>query len=76
LVLRQGFVLAIAGIAIGSVLSIAAARGMKATFLLSQSDPIAMVVVSPLLLLITMLAAYLPALRASRVDPLTALRDE
>jgi ABC-type antimicrobial peptide transport system permease subunit len=76
LVLRQGFILAITGIAIGLILSLAAARGLKAAFLTSQSDPIAMVVVPPLLLLITMLAAYVPALRASRVDPLTALRDE
>jgi macrolide transport system ATP-binding/permease protein len=76
LVLRQGFILAITGIAIGLVLSIGAARGLKAAFITSQSDPMAMVVVPPLLLLITMLAAYLPALRASRVDPLTALRDE
>ena len=76
MVLRQGFVLAIAGIAIGLVLSLGAARGLKAAFITSQSDPMAMVIVPPLLLLVTMLAAYLPALRASRVDPLTALRDE
>src|SRR5208283_3915458 len=73
LVLRQGFVLAITGIGIGLVLSIGAARGLKAAFITSQSDPMAMVVVPPLLLLVTMLAAYVPALRASRVDPLTAL---
>jgi predicted permease len=76
LVLRQGFVLAITGIAIGLVLSIGAARGLKAAFITSQSDPMAIIVVPPLLLLVTMLAAYVPALRASRVDPLTALRDE
>ena len=76
LVLRQGFWLAMAGIGIGLILSLGAARGLKAAFITSQSDPMAMIVVPPLLLLITMLAAYVPALRASRVDPLTALRDE
>ncbi|HME06403.1 MAG TPA: ABC transporter permease [Bryobacteraceae bacterium] len=76
LVLRQGFLLAITGIGIGLVLSIGAARGLKAAFITSASDPMAMVVVPPLLLVVTMLAAYVPALRASRVDPLTALRDE
>ncbi len=76
LVLRQGFLLAITGIGIGLVLSIGAARGLKAAFITSQSDPMAMVVVPPLLLVVTMLAAYVPALRASRVNPVTALRDE
>src|SRR5271165_140522 len=76
LVLRQGFLLAITGIGIGLILSIGAARGLKAAFITSASDPMAMVVVPPLLLVVTMLAAYVPALRASRVDPLTALRDE
>jgi macrolide transport system ATP-binding/permease protein len=76
LVLRQGFLLAMTGIAIGLVLSIGAAKVLKASFLTSQSDPMAMIVVPPLLLVVTMLAAYAPALRASRVDPLTALRYE
>jgi putative ABC transport system permease protein len=76
LVLRQGFLLAMTGIAIGLVLSIGAAKMLKASFLTSQSDPMAMIVVPPLLLVVTMLAAYAPALRASRVDPLTALRYE
>jgi ABC-type antimicrobial peptide transport system permease subunit len=77
MVLRQGFVLAIAGIAIGFAASIAV-RGILAQGLigLGTLSPAVMAIVPISLLLVTMAACYLPALRASQIDPLRALRWE
>jgi len=77
LVLRQGLRLAAAGIAIGSALAFAlgqALRGML--FAVAPTDPVVFGGV-PLLLLATAAAAIaVPALRASRIDPIQALRME
>jgi predicted permease len=76
IVMRQGLLLALSGIGIGVVLSLGAARLVTATFVSARSEPWALAVVPPLLLAVTLLAAYLPALRASKVDPMKALRYE
>lgn len=76
LVLRQGLFLSLTGIAIGLVLSVVAGRGVSGFFSSAQSDPMVFVTIPPLLLAVTMLAAYVPALRASRVNPIKALRYE
>jgi putative ABC transport system permease protein len=81
-ILREGFVLALAGIAIGLVGSIVAARLLselllsKFLFGIQPSDPLTYSLVSMLLLLVTLLASFVPSRRALRVDPLTALRSE
>jgi macrolide transport system ATP-binding/permease protein len=75
MVLRQGFVLALSGMVVGLVLSIAATRLLRAVFP-GDSPLAAYLLVMPAVLAVTMLAAYLPARRASRVDPMTALRYE
>jgi predicted permease len=75
-VLRQGFTLALCGIAIGLVLSIGAQRLVANAFLASAQDPAAYAIVPPLLLAVTLFAALIPALRASHIDPMKALRDE
>jgi ABC-type lipoprotein release transport system permease subunit len=49
---------------------------VAATFLASAQDPTAYALVPPLLLAVTLFAALIPALRASRIDPMKALRDE
>lgn len=77
LVLGQGMRLAM----IGTVFGLAAAYGL--TRLLKQflfgvkaGDPLTFSVVAVILIAVTILAAFVPALRATRVDPMTALRQE
>ena len=76
MVMRQGLRLSLIGIAIGLVAGIGAERGLNAVFLSSNIDWAMYLLVAPLLLAITLLAAYIPARRASRVDPMRALRYE
>jgi putative ABC transport system permease protein len=76
LVLRQGLTLVTVGTAIGLVLGLLAERGLNAVFATSGVDFAAYAMVVPALMLVAMLAAYLPARRASRVDPMRALRYE
>jgi putative ABC transport system permease protein len=77
MVLRQGLVLGIAGLAVGLIAGVFAARAMTSSFLFSfQVGVLPFVVVSLLLLLTTIVAAYGPARRASLIDPMRALREE
>jgi ABC-type antimicrobial peptide transport system permease subunit len=74
---RAGMALAIAGIAVGLPLAVAAARLMDALlFGVTRLDPLTYAAVSLALLATAMLASYIPARRAARVDPLVALRYE
>jgi predicted permease len=75
MVLRQGLVLALSGMAVGLLLSAGAARLLRSAFPGNSPLPVYLLV-APMVLAVTMLAAYFPARRASRVDPMTALRDE
>jgi predicted permease len=77
LVLRETLALALFGIAVGIPCALAASRliaGML--FGLSTSDLPTIVAVSLLLLLVALFAGYLPARRASGIDPIVALRVE
>jgi len=77
LVLRQGMRLALIGVAIGLPLSLAVTQWMKSMlFGLSTTDPVTFITVSGLLTFVALLACYIPARRATRVDPLVALRYE
>jgi putative ABC transport system permease protein len=77
MVLRQGAILAGVGLVIGLVASVGAERGMAALFPGGRgSDPMALVIITPVILAVTLLAAYVPARRASRLDPMKALRYE
>jgi len=77
LVMGKGLVLVGAGTAIGLVFGLALERLMNA-FLFNAGgvDIVVYVVVVPSLLLATLLAAYVPARRASRIAPTQALRYE
>lgn len=77
LVIGQGLLLALLGVAIGLAASFALTRVLKGLlFGVSTTDPITFVGISLLLLAIGLLASWLPARRATKVDPLIALRYE
>jgi putative ABC transport system permease protein len=77
MVVGEGMVLALAGIALGIAISYAAGRAL-ASFLfgITPTDPISFALASAALLLFASIASYLPARRASRIDPAVALRTE
>ena len=77
LILRNGVMLTAIGLAIGLPIAVLMARAMSGLlFGVDPSDPMALVGLPLLLAGVALLACYLPALRASRVDPLQALRYE
>jgi putative ABC transport system permease protein len=77
MVLQQGIRLTGMGLAIGLVLALGLTRLMsKMLFGISATDPATFALVLLLLAVIAMLACYLPARRATKVDPIVALRYE
>jgi predicted permease len=77
MVIRQGMVLAAIGVAIGVAASLGLARFISTLlFGVSPRDPSVFAGVPLLLTLVAFLAVWVPARRASRVDPIVALREE
>jgi predicted permease len=77
LVLRQALVLVLVGLAIGLPATMAASRLIRGMlFGVTPMDPATLTLAALLMFLVATLAAYLPARRASRVDPMVALRQE
>jgi putative ABC transport system permease protein len=75
LILSDGMKLAIAGVAIGVAGALTAAKIAKvALFGLTPLDPVSYVITSTVLLAVAALACYIPARRATRLDPIVALR--
>jgi putative ABC transport system permease protein len=77
LVLKQGMALAAGGVALGVILALLLGQ-MVSTLLFGVSgrDPLTLAGVSAVLAIVALVACYIPARRAARVDPLVALRDE
>jgi predicted permease len=76
MVMRQAFILALCGLGVGLVGAFGAERVLHAMFNGSRTDFATYFLVVPGLLAVTLFAGYLPARRASRVDPMKALRYE
>jgi putative ABC transport system permease protein len=77
MVMGQGMRLTLFGVGIGLIGGLALARLMKSLlFGVSATDPLTFVVVAALLGLVAMAACYIPARRATKVNPIEALRCE
>jgi putative ABC transport system permease protein len=77
IVLRHAGVLVLVGVSVGVGLALVAGRALSSMlFELSPADPATLAAVSILLGTIALLASYLPARRATRIDPAVALRAE
>ncbi len=77
MVVRQGLTVSLAGTGAGAVLALGVSHLLtKSLFGVSESDPFTYVAVSVGLIAVATLSSYIPARRAARVDPITALRNE
>jgi predicted permease len=77
LILGQGLALSLVGLLGGLVLALAVTRlTAKLLYGVSATDPVTFALIALLLLCVTLLACYFPARRATRVDPMIALRIE
>jgi len=77
IVLKEGALLGALGVVIGLAVAAGVTRVMSSLlFGVEATDPAIFGSVAVIFLLVTLLASYLPARRATRVDPLVALRDE
>jgi len=77
MVLKQGMTMALIGTGIGIALAFLLFRGLRSVLYGVQStDLVTLTSVSALLLAVAFIASYVPALRATYVDPVVALREE
>ncbi len=77
MILREAGILLGIGIAAGTALSLLAAKTASSLlFGLKPSDPLTLAAAIAALAAVTVAASFLPAQRASRLDPMVALRDE
>jgi len=77
LVISQGMWLAVIGVALGSALALLSTRVIKSyLYDVSTADPLTFGGIAFLLIGVALLACYIPARRATKVDPLVALRYE
>jgi putative ABC transport system permease protein len=77
MVIRQGMSLVLLGVVLGIAGALALTRAMQSLlFGVTPTDAMTFIMVSGLLLIVALLACYLPARRATKIDPLVALRYE
>ena len=76
LVIKQGMLLALAGISVGVPAAIGFNRLVRRYLAgIDGSDPLSLAAISTLLVLVMLGACWIPARRATRIDPMQALRD-
>jgi len=77
MILKQGMRMALIGTGVGIVLSFLLFRGLRTVLYgVKSTDLVTLAAVSGMLLAVAFLASYVPALRATRVDPVVALREQ
>ena len=77
MILRQGLTLALGGVAVGVAAAFLLTRLMQSLlYEVKPADPVTFVAVPVILLLVSFIASYVPALRATKVSPLIALRTQ
>jgi putative ABC transport system permease protein len=77
LIVRQAMLLVVAGVALGTAAALFLSETMtKMLFSIKPTDPATFATVAGLLIAVALFAAYIPARRATRVDPIVALRAE
>jgi predicted permease len=77
MMVRQGIVLALIGTALGAAVALAVTRYLASLLYgVHPTDPVTFVAVAALLLIVALAACYIPARRATHVDPMVALRYE
>jgi ABC-type antimicrobial peptide transport system permease subunit len=75
LIVSHGVVLALAGVVLGLVVAVVATRmASSLLFGVTPTDPVTFLGVSLLLVGVTAFASYIPARRATKIDPVSALR--
>ena len=77
LIVRQAMLLVLSGVAAGTFAALFVSRTLtKMLFSVTPTDPATFAAVAGVLVAVALFAAYLPARRATRVDPIIALRAE
>lgn len=77
MIVGEGLLLALLGVGAGLVGAFVLTRFLSSMLYgIKPTDPVTFASISALLILIALLASYLPARRATRVDPMVALRHE
>jgi ABC-type antimicrobial peptide transport system permease subunit len=76
-VVGQGLALAFIGLVVGAIASLGVTRFIRnSLYDVRAGDPITMVAVTAILVLVALVASWIPASRATRVDPMVALRHD
>ena len=76
MILRQGSMPSVAGVVVGVLASGAVGRLIQSVFPNTAPDVVTYSLIVPVVVVVAMLAAYVPARRAARIDPLSALRQD